>query len=162
MLIGICSDSHDHIDHTRKAVHFFKEKKVDRVIHAGDYCSPFIVPIFEGLNLHGIFGNNDGDKYLLMKKFDAIGATLHGDFLSFENDGVKVAAYHGTHADITRSLELSGEYDLVISGHTHEPRLDTVENTLSVNPGSVNGFDGDPMAAIFDTLTRKVQFKELV
>jgi putative phosphoesterase len=161
MIIGICSDSHDHVEHIKKAVSFFKEKGVDRVIHAGDYCSPFTIPLFEGLDLHGVFGNNDGDKYLLMKKFDAINATLYGDFFSFEADGVKFAVYHGTYPEITDSLELCGKYDVVISGHTHEPKMDTIGDTVSINPGSVNGFDEGAMIATFDTETRKVQFKEL-
>lgn len=162
MIIGICSDSHDHVEHIKKAVSFFKAKGVERVIHAGDYCSPFTIPLFEGLNLHGVFGNNDGDKYLLMKKFDAINATLYGDFFSFEADSVKFAVYHGTYPKITESLELCGKYDVVISGHTHEPKMDTIGDTISINPGSINGFDADAMIATFDTETRKVQFKELV
>lgn len=161
MIIGICSDSHDHVEHIKEAVSFFKEKGVDQVIHAGDYCSPFTIPLFEGLDLHGVFGNNDGDKYLLMKKFDAINANLYGDFFSFEADRVKFAVYHGTYPEITESLELCGKYDVVISGHTHEPKMDTIGDTVSINPGSVNGFDEDAMVATFDTETRKVQFKEL-
>lgn len=161
MIIGICSDSHDHVEHIKKAVSYFKEKRVERVVHAGDYCSPFTIPLFEGLDLHGIFGNNDGDKYLLMKKFDAINATLYGDFFSFEADSVIFAVYHGTYPEITKSLELCGKYDVVISGHTHEPKMDTIGDTISINPGSVNGFDADAMVATFNTETRKVQFKEL-
>ena len=161
MNIGICSDSHDHVENVKKAVSFFKEKDVERVIHAGDYCSPFTIPLFEGLHLHGIFGNNDGDKYLLMKKFSEIDAVLHGDFFSFEADGVKFAVYHGTYPEITDALETCEKYDVVISGHTHEPKLDTIGDTISINPGSVNGFDGDAIVAIFNTENRKVQFKEL-
>ncbi|MDZ7721153.1 MAG: metallophosphoesterase [Balneolaceae bacterium] len=161
MKIGICSDSHDHIEHVKKAVSFFKENRIKRVIHAGDYCSPFIIPLFEELDLHGVFGNNDGDKYLLMKKFDMINGTLYGDFSRIEEDGITFGVYHGTYPEITESLELCGKYDVVISGHTHEPKVDTIGDTLSINPGSVNGFDADPMVATFDTETRKVRFKEL-
>lgn len=161
MIIGICSDSHDHVENIKKAVSYFKDSGVERVIHAGDYCSPFTIPLFDGLDLHGIFGNNDGDKYLLMKKFNEINATLYGDFFRFETDNVKFAVYHGTYPEITESLELCGKYDVVISGHSHEPKMDTIGDTTSINPGSVNGFDGDAMVATFDTETRKVQFKEL-
>ena len=161
MLIGICSDSHDHVEHIKRAAALFKEKEVEKVIHAGDYCSPFTIPLFEGLPLHGIFGNNDGDKYMLMKKFDEIGATLHGGFFSFEADGLKIAVYHGTHAEITKSLEKSGLYDVVISGHTHKSKMETIADTISINPGSVNGFQGDALVALLDTETRQVQFKEL-
>lgn len=161
MLIGICSDSHDHVENLKKAVSVFKEKNVAKVIHAGDYCSPFTIPLFDGLPLHGIFGNNDGDKFLLMKKFDQIGATLHGDFFTFEEDNLKIVVYHGTYPQLTESLETCGKYDVVISGHTHQGRLDTIDNTLSINPGSVHGFDQDALVALFDTETRQVTFVEL-
>lgn len=161
MLLGICSDSHDHVAHINKAVDVFGKNGVDWVIHAGDYCSPFTIPLFDGLPLHGIFGNNDGDKYLLMKKFDEIGAVLHGDFFVFETNNLKIAVYHGTYPEITESLEVCGKYDVVISGHTHQPRLDTVEKTLAINPGSINGFDQDAMVAFLDTETRQVRFVEL-
>lgn len=161
MLIGICADSHDHVDHIKQAASFFKKKKVERLIHAGDYCSPFTIPLFEGLPLHGVFGNNDGDKYLLMKKFDEIGAALYGDFFSFNEDGMRFAVYHGTYAEITESLEKSGLYDVIISGHTHQADVETIGETISINPGSVNGFDGDAMVALFDTDTKEVKFIEI-
>jgi len=161
MLIGICSDSHDHVEHIKNTVECFRKHDVSKVIHAGDYCSPFTIPLFEGLPLHGIFGNNDGDRYMLMKKFDEIGASLHGDFYSFEADKTRFAVYHGTHAEITRSLERSGEFDVVISGHTHQPDLETIGDTISINPGSINGFDQDAMVALFDTESKEVKFKEV-
>jgi uncharacterized protein len=161
MLIGICSDTHDHVNHIQKAVAVFKNREISRVIHAGDYCSPFTIPLFEGLRLDGIFGNNDGDKYLLMKKFDEIGASLHGEFFSFEQDKLKFAVYHGTYPEITDSLESCGKYDVVISGHTHQAKVDTNGDTICINPGSVNGFDQDALIALFDTETRQVKFVEL-
>lgn len=161
MLIGICSDSHDHVEHLTRAVSIFKENSVRKVIHSGDYCSPFTIPFFDGLPLHGIFGNNDGDKYLLMKKFDEIHATLHGHFYSFEEDHLKFAVYHGTYPEITDSLEKCGSYDVVISGHTHQAKVGTVGDTVTINPGSIHGFDQDALVALFDTESKKVQFKEL-
>lgn len=161
MLIGICSDSHDHVENIKKAAEQFRVRKADKVIHAGDYCSPFAIPLFEELPLHGIFGNNDGDRFMLMKKFDEIGAIIHGDFYSFEADKLNFAVYHGTYNEITESLEKSGMYDVVISGHTHQADVETVGDAISINPGSVNGFDQDAMIAFFDTNSRKVEFKEL-
>lgn len=161
MLLGICSDTHDHVEHIQKAVQMFKEQGVSKVVHAGDYCSPFTIPLFEGLELHGIFGNNDGDKFLLMKKFEEIGATLHGDFFSFKEGKLKIAVYHGTYPEITASLENCGEYDVVISGHTHQAKVETAGDTITINPGSVNGFEQDALIAIFDTETKQVKFIEL-
>ena len=161
MLLGICSDSHDHIEHIRKAVQLFKKEGVEMVIHAGDYCSPFTIPLFKGLNLHGIFGNNDGDRYLLMKKFAEINAHLHGDFFKFEVDKVRFAVYHGTYPELTEALECSGFYDVVISGHTHQTRELEIGQTLSLNPGSINGFEEQATVALYETTNRNLEFRKL-
>lgn len=161
MLLGICSDTHDHVEHIRKAVQLFKDAGIEMVLHAGDYCSPFTIPLFDGLNLHGIFGNNDGDHYLLINKFAEIGAELHGDFYRFEIDNIRFALYHGTNPEITEALECSGLYDVVISGHTHQAREIEIGQTLSINPGTVNGFGDKATVAIYDTKTRNLQFKTL-
>lgn len=161
MIVGLISDTHDHVPNIQKAVRYFKQIHVKTVLHAGDYCSPFTIEHFKGLDLHGIFGNNDGDRYLLMKKFDAINAKLHGDFYEIGFNKLKVALYHGTYPGITTSLEKSGNYDVVISGHTHQPNLENIGSTLSINPGSAHGFDSDAMVATLDTKTKKVNFKEL-
>ena len=161
MLIGIISDTHDHIPHLKKAIKVFKDRKAELILHAGDYCSPFMVPHFEGLNLKGIFGNNDGDKYLLMSKFRNIGAELAGDFLKIEEGGLSIALYHGTYAEITASLIDSGRYDVVITGHTHEMVHKKEGKTIIINPGTANGFDGKASVAFLDTETREVEFVEL-
>jgi putative phosphoesterase len=161
MLIGLISDTHDHIPYLKKAIEIFKENKVDLVIHSGDYCSPFMIPHFEGLNLKGIFGNNDGDKYLLMQKFREIDAELHGNFMKVEADGLNIAVYHGTYAEITESLIESGRYDVVVTGHTHETVNKTVGETLVINPGSANGFDDKATIALLDTSTKTPEFIEL-
>lgn len=161
MLIGIISDTHDHVPNIQKAVQIFKERKTERVLHAGDFCSPFTIPHFKGLNITGIFGNNDGDKFLLMKKFIEIGAELSGEFYSSEIDGLKIAVYHGTYSEITQALADSGNYDVVISGHTHEKVHKMVGETIVINPGTAHGFDENATIALFETKTKEVEFIEL-
>lgn len=161
MLIGIISDTHDHVPHIKKAVRLFRERNAELVLHAGDYCSPFTIPHFKGLNLKGIFGNNDGDKYLLMTKFTEIKADLKGSFMEVEAGGLKIAVYHGTDQPITDALLRSGMYDAVISGHTHETVNRQVEDTLAINPGTANGFDGEATIAFLDTESLEVEFVRL-
>ena len=157
MLIGIISDSHDHISHVQKAVAVFKRQKVELVLHAGDYCSPFIIPLFEALPLKGVFGNNDGDHYLLMRKFKEIGGELLGTFGDLEFDDLRIALYHGTNAPITKALEESGNFDVVISGHTHQKRLERVGKTLALNPGSSHGFGERATIALLETSTQEAE-----
>ena len=161
MLLGLISDSHDHVPHIEKAVEIFKSEEVETVIHAGDYCSPFTVPHFEGLPLHGIFGNNDGDHYLLMEKFDAIGAELHGEFYEAEYGERSAAVYHGTYHPITHALQQCGKYDMVISGHTHEMVNTTINDTLAINPGTTHGFGEKASIALLDTASLEAEFVEL-
>lgn len=161
MLIGLISDTHDHVPHIEKAVTLFKDREVELVLHAGDYCSPFTIPPFEGLNLNGVFGNNDGDKYLLMTKFQAIGAELHGSFMEVEAAGKKIAVYHGTDQPITDALHQSGMYDVVVSGHTHETVNKQIGKTLAINPGTANGFGEQATIAFLDAETLEVEFVQL-
>ncbi len=112
MLIGLISDTHDHVPHIKNAMKLFKEREVDLVIHSGDFCSPFTVPLFEGLPLKAIFGNNDGDAYLLMNKCRDIGAELLGDFFELNAGHCQIAVYHGTNPGITRALHDCGTYDV--------------------------------------------------
>lgn len=161
MLIGIISDTHDHVPNIQKAVQIFKERKAELILHAGDYCSPFTIPHFEGLNVIGIFGNNDGDKFLLMNKFNEIGAELAGEFYSTDIDGLKIAVYHGTYSEITQALTDSGNFDVVISGHTHEKVQKVVGETIVINPGTAHGFDDVATIAFLETTTKKVEFVEM-
>ncbi len=67
MLIGVMSDTHDHMDNLKKAVHIFNDRGVKAVLHAGDFTSPFTFRVLKNLEAEftGIFGNNDGDIYML-------------------------------------------------------------------------------------------------
>lgn len=161
MLIGLISDTHDHVPHIKKSVKLFKDMNVDLVIHAGDFCSPFTIPLFEGLPMKAIFGNNDGDKYLLMNKCEEIGADLEGEFFELKVDDRLIAIYHGTYEGITEALQKCGKYDVVISGHTHETVKEKVGDTLTINPGTANGFDEKATIAFLDTESLDVEFVEL-
>lgn len=161
MLIGLISDTHDSVPNIERAVSIFKKREVGLVLHAGDFCSPFTIPPFEDLPVKGVFGNNDGDYFLLMKKCEAIGAELLGSFGDLEIDGTKVALYHGTDAPITAALEQCGNYDIVVSGHTHQKKAVTIGSTLAVNPGTAHGFGEEATVALLDTTTKDVEFVQL-
>ena len=75
MKIGIIADTHDNLPQIKKAVEIFNREKIELVLHAGDFVSPFTFLEFKNLNcsLKGVFGNNDGDKLYLQEKFKGIG-----------------------------------------------------------------------------------------
>jgi putative phosphoesterase len=134
MLIGIMSDTHDHLIYTKKAIELFNDKKVKYVIHAGDYTSPFTLKLFKELKCKytGIFGNNDGDKLLLLERADG---NIHNQPYIFTLNNKRIIVMHEHH--IIDALADSGHFDLVIYGHTHKADVRKVKNTLVVNPGEV-------------------------
>ena|SRR4030065_1638966 len=161
MKIGIISDSHDHTENIKKSITILKDRKVDFVLHLGDYVNPASVKLFKGIKLIGIFGNNDGDKYRLMNAFNEIGGEIKGDFYEIEADNIKIACYHGTEPQLKDALIESNKYDVVLYGHTHECVNKKIRNTLVLNPGTVHGFWEKATIIIFDTRTRKAKLVTL-
>jgi putative phosphoesterase len=134
MLVGIMSDTHDNLVPARKAIELFNERKVQYVIHAGDYTSPFTLKLFKDLNCKyvGIFGNNDGDKLLLLARSEG---NIHYQPYIFTLNDRKIIVMHEHH--IINALADSGHFDLIVYGHTHKPDIRKVNETLIVNPGEV-------------------------
>ena len=132
MLIGIIADTHDNLIYTRKAIELFNKRKVEHVIHAGDYTSPFTLKLFKELNCKydGVFGNNDGDKLLLLERSEG---NIHNQPYIFTLNNKKIIVMHEHH--VIDALADSSHFDLVIYGHTHEPDVRKVKHTLIVNPG---------------------------
>ncbi len=161
MKLGIISDTHDHVPHIQTAVRKFSDLQVDTILHAGDYCSPFTIPHFEGFSLIGVFGNNDGDHFRLIQQFRNINAEIHNEFHEVKLGGRQIALYHGTREPITEALVKCGKYDLVISGHIHTPINENHGDTLAFNPGSAHGFDNTPTVGVYDTEAHKAEIIEL-
>ncbi len=137
MLIGIISDTHDNMPQIKKAVDLFHERKVEHVIHAGDFTSPFTFRIFKNLacGFTGIFGNNDGDKLLLNKMS---GGRVFNQPHIFELAGKKIVVMHEHH--LVDALSDSGHYDIIIYGHTHKPEIKKVKDTFVINPGEAGSW----------------------
>ena len=163
MKIGLISDTHDNIQNTQKAIISFNDKNVEVVIHAGDIVSPETVEVFDGIRLIGVLGNNDLEVRELTSAFDKIGGQLKGEFCEIEQGKLKLAVYHGTDSRRKKSLIECGKYDVIICGHTHRAQNKKVGKTLIINPGTANGwfFGYGATAAIFDTLTRELEYIHL-
>ncbi len=148
MLLGIIADTHDNLTMTRKAVELFNDRKVDYMIHAGDFTSPYTLKLFSELKCRyaAVFGNNDGDKLLLQERS---GGSIKNQPLMLTLDNKKIVVVHEHQA--VNALADSGHFDLVIYGHTHEPLVKKVNTSLLINPGEVCGWlYGKPTAVLLD------------
>ena len=152
MRIGIMADSHDNLPLIAKAVELFNRQKVELVLHAGDFVSPFTANVLKDLSMKlvGVFGNNDGDKGFLLRRFESIGE-LHEDYCELELDGKKVVLMH--QPKFLDALIASTRYDLIVYGHTHQ--VDVRQGPPAVvNPGECGGWLTDvTTVAIMDLKT---------
>lgn len=165
MLIGLIADTHDNLPMVDKAVEKLNEKEVELVLHAGDYIAPFVIPKFKRLKakLIGVFGNNDGDREFLTKRFhEHEGLEMRGNFAEILVEDFRIALLHGHEEELLNALINSGSFDIVVHGHTHKALVHQKGKTLVVNPGETCGYlSGRSTIALFDTDRRKAEIIEL-
>jgi len=165
MLVGLISDTHDNLPQVEKAVKRLNEEKVEVVLHAGDYTSPFVIPKFKALNcrLIGVFGNNDGDHELLKKRFsETSNCEVRGRFTEIESEGFKIALLHGDETELQNALVNCGGFDCVVSGHTHIAVNKAKGKTLVVCPGEICGYlYNKSTLALLDTEKREAKIIEI-
>jgi putative phosphoesterase len=163
MILGVMSDSHDHLENIGKAVQAFTRRKIGALIHGGDLCSPFVFKQLTQLRefcprMYAVFGNNDGDRLLLNEKGSGF-CTFRDGALNLEVGGRRIAVMH--YPDVAESLHRSGDFDLVIYGHTHRVRVEA-EKGILLNPGSCAGYLAEkPTVAAVDLDSLELELIEL-
>lgn len=160
MKIGVISDTHDNIPKIKAAVELFNEEQVELVLHAGDMVAPFAVAALAGLQCRviAVLGNNDGEKVILKQKFESIGE-LHPTIAQVEIGGRRIAVVH--YLDLAEPLASSGEFDLVVYGHTHEVDV-RKKKALLLNPGEGGGWlTGKCTVALVDIDSLEVEIREV-
>ena len=163
MIIGLISDTHDNVPYIKKAIQRLKEERVELVLHSGDYVSPFTAKPYTELDVPmiGVFGNNCAETELLKKVYADVGCDLRGYFTEVEADGLKIALLHGHRKqDVDRAQ--SGDYDVIVRGHTHRSLISEENGVLVVNPGEVCGYvTGTNSIAFLDTEKKYAWISEL-
>jgi len=157
LLVGVLSDTHDHVPRIEAALRLFAERKVQALVHPGDFVSPFAVRkllAFDG-PIHATYGNNDGERAGLK----ALMPQLQDGPLFVDLDGRAVLIHHYVGwcdpADIKRA-------DIVVTGHSHEIINDMTDGRLFLNPGECCGWvKGRPTVAILDTAGPSAEIIEL-
>jgi uncharacterized protein len=141
MKIAIVSDIHDNVWTLKAALAQLNEAGI--LLCCGDLCSPFIVGLMAeafGGAIHIVEGNNEGDWRRISQtaaRFPSV--HLHGEFFEDEIDGKRVAVNH--YPNIALPLAQSGKYDLVCYGHDHHFAMEGRGSTLTLNPGTLLGYD---------------------
>ena len=163
MKIAVLSDIHDNTWQLEKVLDGIAKVRAGVILCCGDLCAPFtlkqIAHSFDG-PVHLVFGNNDGDKWLLTTvAAEAGNVTLHDTFFEAVLDACDVAMVH--FPNLARALAASERYDVVFYGHDHTAAAERVGGTWLINPGEVMGRFGSSTYAIYDTQTDDVDLLEV-
>jgi hypothetical protein len=132
MLIGLISDTHipDRARQIPQNV-LTSFKDVDLIIHAGDLTTQSVIDELEKIApVMAIQGNMDRVAGLDLPKARVI-----------EVEGVRIGVAHGEvypRADTQQLLYLAKQLDvnILVTGHSHQPKIESVEDVLLLNPGS--------------------------
>ncbi|MBP3791047.1 MAG: metallophosphoesterase [Methanobrevibacter sp.] len=132
MLIGLISDTHipDRAKEIPQKV-FDSFDNVDLIIHAGDLTSPKVIEDLERIApVMAVQGNMDRVNGIDLPKAKII-----------EAESLKIGVVHGEvypRADSDQLLYLAQELgaDILISGHSHQPKIEQKNGVLLLNPGS--------------------------
>ncbi len=157
MKLAVMSDIHDREDHLARAIE--QASPADALIFCGDFCAPFMLSqLAEGFQrpVHAIFGNNDGDRFLLSQiaaRFPHV--TLYGEFMEEQFGTARVAAIH--FPEPARYIAMSGAFQAVFYGHNHHHKIEQIGGTDFINPGEVLGRLEPPRFIIYDTENRSTQ-----
>lgn len=139
MKIGIMADSHENMPMIAKAIECFNYAQVDLVLHAGDIISPITFKEFKNLKSKfiAVFGNNDGEKSLLRKKFNELGMEIYPSPYELTIEGKRTLLCHAP--NFLDDLIKNSLYDVIIYGHTHTVDVQKGK-TLVINPGECGGW----------------------
>ena len=137
MRIGVVSDTHGQLHHTRAAVQALDAYDVETVLHCGDIGSADVVPLFAAWPTHFVFGNVDYEEDRLREAIEAAGQTCHGRFGALELSGRQIALIHSDDGQRFRETIGSEEWDLVCYGHTHQAEHHIEGRTVVLNPGAL-------------------------
>ncbi len=155
MKIGLISDTH--ITEKRgklseKVLDYFKD--ADLILHAGDISSQKVLDKLNQITpTIAVEGNNDRTRKMDLKPSEII-----------EIDDLKILLIHGDKLpgrNFKKYCDFAQKHnaDILISGHTHKPHCEKIENVLLINPGSPNSpIKSDASIAIL-TIDKEKEYK---
>ena len=129
MKILVISDTHG--KHANFDAVLEKEGKIDLLIHAGDVEDATYIESMVNCPIHMVGGNNDYFSFLPKEKEFFIGP--HRVFLTH---GHMYHLYMNT--ERLRYAGVQRKADIIIFGHTHQPKIEEVNGILLINPGSLS------------------------
>ncbi len=129
-MIAIFADTHSHTGHELEGAALEAAQRAEAVVHAGDFTSLPALEAFRDVSsvLFPVHGN--ADDRTVREALPTVRIVDH--------DSLRIAVTHRRDGgDVALAMfGRSREADIVVSAHTHRPRLERTDDVLLVNPGS--------------------------
>ena len=140
MILGVVSDTHNHLSNVERIIDIFNEKNVGKVIHTGDITQAKTLSRFSRLNcpLIGVYGNNDLEEKGLKGIARQNGFNFQNPPFLLTISNKKIAIFHEPE-DIENCLKKNPSIQLIIHGHTHRYRNEKIGDVRIINPGECAG-----------------------
>ena len=140
MLVGVVSDTHNNLKNIEQIISLFNNEEITLVIHTGDITNSKSLEKFSTLNanLIGVYGNNDKNEVGLND------IAIQNNFQFQDPPSLitlcnkNIAIFHEPDL-ISNFLLENKDIDIVIHGHTHRYRHETINDVLLFNPGESAG-----------------------
>ena len=140
MLVGVVSDTHNNIKNIENIINIFNKEEVNLVIHTGDISKAETLRLFSRLDcpMVGVFGNNDRFEKGLKEVCYEYNFNFQDPPLSLTLEDKKIAIFHEPEL-IDRYIKEHIDVQLIIHGHTHRYREETLNDIIFFNPGESAG-----------------------
>ncbi|MDH7481599.1 MAG: phosphodiesterase [Armatimonadota bacterium] len=146
MRIGVISDTHGSVSAWQKAMDVFGE--VDLILHAGDvlyhpprlmpnqeYDIPTLVQLINSSNVPIVIarGNCDAEVYE-----ELLEAPVLSPYAVVQFGRLRIVITHGHTLDEDKMSKVAAKYraNILVTGHTHLPVIEKIDNAIHINPGS--------------------------
>lgn len=146
MKIGLISDTHGLTAQWEKAMKLFSD--ADLIIHAGDilyhpprlgytegYDIPDLADMMNDCKIPMVIARGNCDSEVYEELLDT---PIQSPYAYTVCGSLKIMVQHGHtfYTDYLETLSRKGRADILISGHTHVPKIEKIGGMVHVNPGS--------------------------
>jgi len=164
MLIAIISDTHGNSATFFKFAAWARQNKIKEIIHCGDIgfasFAKEMTELLPDIHFNLVIGNMDNDEESIGKMLatnQSPNVNFCGKTGDIEIANKKIGFTHKP--DDARKLALTGRFNLVFFGHTHQPFEEKIGLCRLINPGNLAGEIYQSTFAVYDTETGHLELK---
>lgn len=162
MRIGLLADTHNDRYRLKIALEYFRTAQITTLLHAGDVTTIATLKLLSDFQVWIAQGNLDRDPELFSLAQQLFGEQRLLPLHKLTLNKVNIALIHGDNWPQLERLLRSGNYDYLVSGHTHTPQDEKIGSTRMINPGAVgNTRWTPPSCAILDLSNGDLEWLKL-